>query len=83
MTTAHGKPKVGQGLFGCKDRECSDIIHLQKKLLSNLERDLAKLDNYGMTKTEGFMDLLSQMVNLDPKKRISPQDILKHPFCQE
>ena len=29
------------------------------------------------------MDLLSRMINLDPTKRILPEDALKHPFFDE
>lgn len=83
MTTAHGKVKVGQGVLGSKKRSNADIMEAQKKFFGNVAQSLKKMDNYHITRTAGFMDLLTQMVHIDPKKRISPQGILAHEFCQD
>ena len=56
-----GKPKV--------------IIYEQKKLLSNLSLSLKQQDNYGITKNAYILDLLAKMLQIDPEKRISLEEL--------
>ncbi len=34
----------------------------------------------GLNLNEGFLDLLGRMLEVNPKMRISPKEILEHPF---
>ena len=82
MTTATGKPKIGAGIFGVKNRELYRVLDLQTKFMKSLSLNLKKLDNYNITKNNDLMDLLQSMLMVDPAKRISPKDIINHPFCK-
>ncbi|KAL3089210.1 hypothetical protein niasHT_021154 [Heterodera trifolii] len=56
------------------------------KLLRNLSAELSgdqELDRDGFAKVDHFRSLLEQMTALDPSKRISCSDALKHPFIVE
>ena len=82
MTTTDGKPKVGEGIFAHADRDPEVIMEAQVAFIGALSHKLKKLDNYGLTKIPSLLDLVAQMVHLDPKARISPQDIIGHEFCK-
>jgi serine/threonine protein kinase len=41
---------------------------------------LKKFDCFGLDRNLNFMDLLYQMLDFNPMRRISPNDILNHPF---
>ena len=73
------------GLFGCKMRDASKIyqkqIEVSKKLKSLLNNSLLYL--FEKEDRDNFIDLLGKMLNIDYIKRISAQDILKHPFFNE
>ena len=58
MMTSTGKPKIGSGIFGVKNRELYRILDLQTKFMKSLNLNLKKLDNYGLTKNTDLMDLL-------------------------
>ena len=36
----------------------------------------------GLNENDDFVDLLSRMLELNPKLRISPKEILEHPFVK-
>lgn len=82
MQLSSGKPKVGQGIFGVRNRDPVKIIEAQQKLMKNLSLNMKKLDNYQLTKIPEFMDLLKRMLEVDPANRISPSDIKEHPFVK-
>ena len=77
-----GKNFITTGLFGVKGR-CHDKIRtLQKSVVEGLEKSVRKyLTNF--KNSEGLSDLLARMLQLDPKKRISPEEILKHSYLNE
>ena len=80
-----GKNLFTHGLFGCKMRDASKIyqkqIEVSKKLKSLLNNSLLYL--FEKEDRDNFIDLLGKMLNIDYIKRISAQDILKHPFFNE
>jgi serine/threonine protein kinase len=43
---------------------------------------LKKYDCFGLDRDVDFMDLLFGMLEFNPLKRISPQEVLSHPFIQ-
>ena len=46
-----------------------------------LKTKLGHCKTNGLADNKLFMDLMIKMLKIDPKKRISPDDIIKHPFC--
>ena len=52
----------------------------QKKIQSKLRRSINTYETYGLKNREDFLDLMFSMLEWDPMKRISPDDILKHAF---
>jgi len=84
MCTTTGKPKVGQGIFGVKGRELPKIIDAQSKFMKSLSLKLKQMDNYGIYKNNAELaELMSKMLEVDPIKRISPKEIMEHPFCMQ
>ena len=85
MVTALGKPNVGKGAFAVKDRNPLEIVNVQNKFIGSSKKvflnNLQLMDKYNLTKIPELVDLIFKMVSLQPKNRISPSDILKHPFC--
>ena len=85
MVTAQGKNNVGKGAFAVKDRNPLEIVAVQNKFIGSSKRafvnNLALIDKYNLTKIPELMDLLFKMVSFQPKQRISPKDIIAHPFC--
>ena len=79
----NGKSYVGKGLFGVKDRQLEALIAQQKKIVSNIPATLKKFESYGLAQDEDFLDLLGKMLQVDPKKRISPHGILKHKYLNK
>uniref|UniRef100_A0A915NCR3 Protein kinase domain-containing protein n=1 Tax=Meloidogyne javanica TaxID=6303 RepID=A0A915NCR3_MELJA len=57
-------------------------IKMQRNLFAELAGD-QELDKDGYTRVEHFRSLLEQMTTLDPGKRITCSDALKHPFIIE
>lgn len=41
---------------------------------------LKKYEGFGLEKDQDFMDLMLGMLEFNPMKRISPEEILMHPF---
>ena len=44
---------------------------------------MRKYDEYGISKNREFLDLVLKMLEPDPMRRITPRDILNHPFVAE
>lgn len=80
IATVDGKSTIGSGLLGVQGREQKRIIVKQQQVFKNLNSTLKKFECYGLDKDAYFMDLLHRMLSHDPSTRISPQEILKHPF---
>lgn len=75
------KTALRMGLFAVKGRAYDKILIKQKSVLEKFgevfmeyARDWSDADN--------LFDLLSNMMEWDPVKRISPAEILKHPYLQ-
>ena len=49
-------------------------------MFKNLAGTLKKYECYGLNQDECFMNLLEKMLDLDPIRRISPLEVLSHPF---
>jgi len=49
-------------------------------MLKNLPSSLKKYECNGLERDPEFMDLLLRMIEFNPQKRISPAEILDHPF---
>jgi len=41
---------------------------------------LKKYECFGLDKDENFMDLIQRMLDFNPQSRISPEEIISHPF---
>jgi len=51
--------------------------------LKSLSSTLKKYDCYGLDKDPAFMDLLIKMLDPNPVSRISPIEVLEHPFITD
>ena len=83
VSTIDGKSVMGSGLLGVQGREQKRIITRQQQILKSLPQTLRKFECYGLDRDPLFMDLLTRMLCVDPAKRISPLEIVQHPFCNE
>ena len=77
------QPMMGKGLFGIESRQnhLSALLARQRLIVEKLSTSLAKCETYGIANNQQFIDLVTQMLELDPKKRLSPEDIINHPYC--
>lgn len=50
-------------------------------MLKNIPQLLRKYECYGLDRDPLFIDLIEKVLCPDPAKRISPIEIIKHPFC--
>ena len=81
MKSKRGKNIFGQGIFGVTGRDCKKIYQIQKKILNKgLYNVLKKFDSNGYENDIEFMDLLSNLLNFCPLKRLSPKEVISHPF---
>eukprot|EP00347_Sterkiella_histriomuscorum_P015995 403354901 len=80
ISTANGKSIIGLGLFGVQGREGKKILQKQQTILKDLPKLLKKFDCFGLDKDPQFMDLLSRMLDFNPLRRISPEEVINHPF---
>ena len=71
---------IGMGMLRVPGRSNAKIIQKQKATLRNLDATLRKFDSWNLCRNPEFMDLLKQMLDFNPQKRISPADALEHPF---
>ena len=78
----NNKIKFTTGLFGIRGRDSNKIYHKQIELNKNLKSLLKNsyLYNFNEEDRENFEDLLSKMLNIDYKKRISSKEALNHKF---
>ena len=59
------------------------LVSQQKTLATNLKGQMKKCHKISpICKNELFMDLVSKMLVIDPKKRITPKQIMSHPFVR-
>jgi dual specificity tyrosine-phosphorylation-regulated kinase 2/3/4 len=73
------KSSLKYGLFAVKGRSYDKIYLKQKALVESLGQTLSEyLD--GWSDAENLFDLLQNIFKWDPKKRISPAEILQHPY---
>ena len=77
------QPMMGKGLFGIESKQnhLSSLVVRQRLIVDKLRTSLAKCETYGIANNQQFIDLVTQMLELDPKKRLSPEDIINHPYC--
>jgi serine/threonine protein kinase len=83
IQTSQGRSIIGSGLFGVQGREGKKILAKQIQLLRSeqgLNQTLRKYDCFGLDQDPIFMDLLFGMLDFNPLRRISPEEILAHPF---
>ena len=80
-----GKTLYTHGIFGCRMRDPGKIYQKQIEVSKNLKKLLNNSLLYMFEKEDrdNFIDLLGKMLYIDYNKRISVQDILKHPFLEE
>ena len=78
----NNKIRFTTGLFGIRGRDSNKIYHKQIELNKNLKSLLKNsyLYNFNEEDRENFEDLLSKMLNIDYKKRISSKEALNHKF---
>lgn len=63
----NGRLYLARGLFGSANNKIPQLIQIQKKIVESLYQTLNKFENYGLSKDLDFMDLLSKMLQVDPK----------------
>lgn len=80
VTTVSGKSIIGTGIFGVQGREGRKILIKQQQLLKNIPQMLKKYECFGLDRDPLFMDLLERMLDFNPMRRISPMEIINHPF---
>jgi|EP00945_MAST-04E_sp_MAST-4E-sp1_P008673 serine/threonine protein kinase len=68
------------GLFAVPGRSPEKLISRQIDVVSDLSETLRKCPEIGLSQDDDAIDLLSQMLALEPTERICPQDALSHPF---
>ena len=78
-----GKDVLKTGLFAVKGRTYDKIIAKQKNLIENLEEKLEECLDVNDPMNQKLCDLLIKMFEWNPKKRISPEEIVKHPFLNK
>ena len=78
-----GKSTICSGLLGVTGREQKRIIARQAQVFKNIHSTLKKFECYGLNQDAYFMDLLQRMLAIDPEQRISPKEVLEHPFLTE
>ena len=71
------------GIFGVQGRQGKKILSKQTTSLKNLQGTLKKYECYGLDKDPVFMDLLVKMLDPNPITRISPIEVLEHPYIKE
>lgn len=86
-TNLLGRSTVGMGIFGVPTKSSAppslkSIAAQQVLVIKKLQHNLKKWDTYGLADNADFVDLLSQMLDVSPAKRISPLLISQHKFCQ-
>ena len=77
-----GKAIFKTGLFGVKCRDGGKIHAKQLEISKSVSKLLNECLIDDVKEREMFGDLLSKMLEIDYKKRISPQEALKHPFLK-
>ena len=77
------QPMMGKGLFGIESKQnhLNSLVVRQKLIVEKLKTSLSKCETYGIADDRQFINLVTKMLELDPKKRISPQGIINHPYC--
>jgi serine/threonine protein kinase len=83
LKTSSGKNLLGTGLFGVQGREGKKILLKQQTVFKNIRHTLKKYDCYGFEENDQLLDLIEGMLETNPQKRISPSEILQHPFIVE
>jgi serine/threonine protein kinase len=80
----NGKRSFGFGLFGFKGRDCKKIHQKQREVVSGLKGivDRSIMGIFPDDERDKFVDLLSKMLNVNYKERITPQDALQHCFLK-
>ena len=84
MTAIDGTTYSGKGLLGFKNRNPLQIMKASEKIIGTQNRFQAFLkssDKYQLYKIKELRDLMYKMLDTNPKNRISPREIIKHPFC--
>lgn len=78
---------VNHGLFGVAGRDNAKIYAKQTQVMGQGMNQLKQVIKRGFDYTGNqcfndntFMDLLGQMLDFDPSNRISPEEILEHPY---
>ena len=79
LKTANGKSLMNTGLLGVTGREPKKILTKQA-VLKNVKGVLKKYDTYNYGDNNDLVDLISCMLEHNAANRISPEDILRHPF---
>jgi dual specificity tyrosine-phosphorylation-regulated kinase 2/3/4 len=74
-----GKAIMKHGLFAVKGRSYDKIYNKQKALVENFREHVSEFLE-GWEHSDLLYDLLNRMLKWDPLKRISPAEILQHPY---
>lgn len=77
-----GKENLKMGIFAVKGRNHLKIVEKQKKWVEELESKVSELISLETEEGRMLGDLVVRMMEWEPKKRISPKEVLEHPFLR-
>lgn len=79
-----GNNILATGLLAVKGKHYDKIVLKQRWLVRHIQSAIAfATKTYPRTELHSLVDLLEQILSVDPEKRARPQDILNHQFLAE
>merc|ERR1711920_263549 len=76
------RKKVTRVITDCGAKKSTLDIVLER-IGPEKQKSTASEDVLYVKKAKQFADLINQMTTLDPEKRATPEDLLKHPFLED
>lgn len=77
-----GRSQTGSGIFGVQGRVNAKILAKQIELLRQVSRLNGFKDGYGLLENSNLLDLLTRLLHANPAQRMSPSQLLEHPFLK-
>ena len=77
-----GRENLKMGIFAVKGRSHLKIVEKQKKWVEEWESKISELIDLETEDGRMLGDLVGRMMEWEPRRRISPRDVLEHPFLR-
>ena len=83
------EPLLGRGIFGIEAQNKStatyirSLLYQQEQVVQKVKVNLKRCETYGLAQNDEFMDLMTRMLAIKPEDRITPKDIINHPYCKQ